>query len=223
MAKRGGDRYVWTAEQLFTLGQRYANTPTEDLAAVLGLTIEQVYRKARFLDLKKSDEYTRASLEQLSKNLNESGKRHQFPKGHKPWNDGLKGIQTGGVETRFKKGQVPHTWVPVGSFRVLDGYLYEKLTEEPGAYNKRWFAVHRTLWEQANGPVPEGSCLTFKPGRKSIVLEEITLDALELVSRRELLARNSIVNMPKPLADLVRARGLLTRAINRKSKEQSHE
>ena len=84
---------------------------------------------------------------------------------------------------------------------------------------RRWVAVHRLVWEAAHGPVPDGHVVVFLPGKRTAELDGITLDVVELVTRRELMRRNSVHQMPKELVELVRLRGVLTRQINTKAKE----
>lgn len=140
----------------------------------------------------------------------------RFHKGHTSWNKGMKGWNSGGrsAETRFKPGQLPHTWKPIGTYRVnADGYLDRKVSDT-GYPPRDWVAVHRLVWAEAHGPIPAGHSVTFKPGRRTTELERITPDALELVSRQELMRRNSVHSrLPPELARLVQLRGALIRKI----------
>ncbi len=56
---------------------------------------------------------------------------------------------------------------------------------------------------------------------KTNVLEEITIDRVECVSLAENMRRNTVHNMPKELVDVVRIRAVLTRHINRRTKNES--
>jgi len=113
-----------------------------------------------------------------------------FPKGHKPWNTGTKGL-TGANKTSFKKGVIPPNRRPVGSERVCskDGYILIKVKErDPNTgFPTRWKHKHVHLWEKENGPVPDGHCLIFKDGNK---LNCENLNNIVLVSRAELLRLN---------------------------------
>lgn len=105
-----------------------------------------------------------------------------FPKGHIPWNKGLKGIDIGGKETQFKKGDMPPNYQPVGSERVtVDGYLEVKV-KDPNV----WKGKHILIWEEHNGPVPEGHCIIFGDGNK----ENLDINNLICVSRKQLLGLN---------------------------------
>lgn len=209
---------VWTPEELLYLGTHYANTPTADIARHLGIDVDQVYKKASFLDLAKADDYVNPG----SSNLLHHGKAYRFPKGNRPWNTGTKGVVLGGIETQFKKGQMPHNWMPIGSYRINpDGFVEFKFSDEPGPYYKRWEPVHRRVWRQAHGPIPKTQKVVFKPGMKTTDPQLVTLDRLELLTHAQLMARNTIANHPPELAEVMRARGLLTRAINKRAKEST--
>lgn len=114
-------------------------------------------------------------------------KKGQFAKGHNPWNKGLKGLQIGGKETQFQKGQLPHNYKTVGSERVdkKDGYILIKV-QDHGPYQKRWRHKHVIEWEKENGPVPNGYVLVFADQDKT----NIEMDNLLLITRSELALMN---------------------------------
>lgn len=122
--------------------------------------------------------------------------------------------------TRFKKGERPHSWVPVGSCRVTkDGTLQRKVSDRKGPPNLRWRSVHELVWIEHNGPVPDGHVVVFKPGQKTTILTQITIDRVECISWAENMQRNSVhTNYPKEVAQLIQLRGVLTRKINSRSK-----
>ncbi|WKE65039.1 HNH endonuclease signature motif containing protein [Gallaecimonas kandeliae] len=118
-----------------------------------------------------------------------TGRTGCFEKGNSPHNAGVKGWQAGGrsAETRFKKGDQPSNWAPIGSERLCDGYLQRKMTDT-GYPPADWVEVHRLLWEEHHGPIPDKHVVTFKDGDKA----NITLDNLELISRAEHAMRNKM-------------------------------
>lgn len=73
--------------------------------------------------------------------------------------------------------------------------------------------MHLLLWEEVHGQIPDGHALVFKDGDKT----HITLDNLELITRAELMRRNSIQRYGKEIASLVQLRGVLLRQINRRN------
>jgi hypothetical protein len=217
-------RRRWMDWELQLLRQSYATYRSEAIAAVLGRPVGTVHQKAAKLGLAKD----RAAIAQWAReelqDPDHGFRRAQFAKGHVPANKGTRraGFAPGRMaETQFKKGAKPHTWVPVGSYRTNgDGNLERKVNDLPGPNHVRWHPVHRLVWEAAHGPVPPGHVVTFKPGRRTTELNLITLDAVELITRRERMTRNSVHTVyPPELARVARLRGLLTRAINRKAKE----
>lgn len=121
--------------------------------------------------------------------------RNHFPKGHTPWNKGMKGLSIGGEETQFKKGNTPYNHMPVGTERInSDGYADIKIAE-PNV----WLPVHRFLWEREHGPIPDGHVVIFGDGDKT----NLSLDNLILVSRKQLLGLNQR-GLIKNHADLTR-------------------
>lgn len=116
----------------------------------------------------------------------QTGRTGQFPKGLTPWNKGMKGLSFPGMEaTQFKPGNVPHTWVPIGSERITkDGYIQVKIQD--GKKQKNWRGKHILVWEEANGPLPPGHAIIFGDGNK----RNFDLDNLILVSRAQLVRMN---------------------------------
>lgn len=90
-----------------------------------------------------------------------SGYDSRFPKGHVPANKG-KHMETRGRmrDTQFRKGNRPHNAHPIGTEIVRsDGYIQVKVAD-PDV----WKLKHRIVWEQHNGPIPEGGLVVFRDG-----------------------------------------------------------
>jgi hypothetical protein len=216
-------RRPWTPTELTLLHEHYADSRTADIAAALDRTVGQVYQAAERYGLRKSDAYLRSADAYRLRRGSNVGARHRFKPGHVPANKGVKhppGWAPGNMAAhQFKPGAKPHTWVPVGSLRInSDGYLDRKVNDKPGPSSVRWKPLHRLTWEAAHGPVHAGRVVVFKPGRNTTDPKLVTLDAVECITRRELMQRNTMHNLPKPLAQLVQLRGVLNRAINQRLK-----
>jgi hypothetical protein len=212
------NRRPWTDAERDLLRAHYADTPTAELAARMGRSVKTVYSVAYKLGLRKSGTYFAAGLG--GRAGDGRGTATRFQPGHTTWNKGQRYIAGGrSAETRFKPGQIPHTWKPVGTYRVRQdvngGYLEQKMTDT-GCTRRDWIAVHRMVWEATHGPIPPGHIVAFLPGRKSIVLEEITLDGLELVSRQEMIRRNTIHRYPLEIKQNMRLLGRLKSAVAKK-------
>lgn len=230
---------LWTPEDIAKLERDYADRPTAELAAEMGVSVARVYAKANELGLHKSE----AFYESDRSGRIQRGRQHpkmiatQFQKGHVPWTAGTKGlagVHPNSVRTQFRKGEMAGAarakYVPIGTHRISkDGYLERKVTDDPALVpTRRWTAVHRLVWEEAHGPIPKTHVVCFLPGRRTNVLDEITLDALELVHRGELARRNHPRSRDPELAKLVQLKGAITRQVNRiareaKEKEDEHD
>lgn len=217
-------RKQWTAEQLETLRLEYPNTLTRDLVSKIGHSEKSIHGKAKQLGVRKSDEWLSGPMAQRLDGHRGHGNR--FKPGHKPWCAGTKGavgVQEGCRANQFKKGQMAprnqRMYIPIGGHRVnSSGYLDRKLRDD-GPPQKRFERVHRLVWIEAFGSIPEGHIVVFRDGRHTTVLDEITVDRLECITNAEHLRRRSIHSLPPELAEVARLRGRLTQAINRRTEE----
>lgn len=204
-------RKLWSDDESELLRRLYPDTDTLRVGQALGASPAQVYRRAKGLGLTKSEAFKARLAREAGARLVRSGQSTRFRPGQAPPNKGVKGWQAGGraLETQFKKGHRPHTWRPIGSEAVdADGYLKRKITEE-GKPHERWRYVHLLIWEAANGPVPDGHAVVFRDGDK----RNVELENLELVSRAELMRRNTIHQLPEPIKRVLFAKARLTRVI----------
>ena len=201
----------WLAVELSALADLYPRHTNATLAATFGRTESAINARAAKSGLVKSAEFKR-----------DCGLRSGYRRGDVPWNKGL-AFDSGGrsAETRFKPGRPARearNYLPLGSLRLSkEGHLERKTTDDPAiAPARRWVGVHRLAWQEAHGPVPAGHAVAFKSGRRTTDADAITADAVELVSRAELMRRNSVHNYPPEIARLVQLRGALNRQINKR-------
>lgn len=135
---------------------------------------------AKLLNEKFGTEYTAKQIKTFygNRKLN-SGLTGRFESGFVPPNKGKKGFYAKGSEKGwFEKGHIPTNKLPIGSvLKKADGYLWRKI----GEGSRDWKQEHILLWEEKNGPVPKGFCLTFLDGNR----ENIEISNLALVSRAE--------------------------------------
>ena len=218
----------WTPDEDETLRINYAAWPTFLIAYLLDRTVCMVANRAWKLGLKKTAAFYRNPMAYLwNSTRHPNCAKSRFRKGQVPPNKGKRmspELYAKCAPTMFKKGELTgaarHNYAPIGSTRIVYGNLERKVTDDPSIYPaKRWRPVHRMVWEAAHGPVPRGRVVVFKPGMHSIVEAEITIDRLELVTRRELMARNTIHNYPEEIVRATQQRAVLTRVINRIQKE----
>lgn len=211
----------------------YPHLTGADMAKVLKRSERSVYQRATALGLHKSPEFLASDRSGRVQRGRKDPRlmATQFKPGFTPWNKGVKG-STGLHEacrrTQFKKGQMAgaaqRNYKPVGSLRISkDGYLERKVTDDHPVPTRRWTGVHRLVWEAAHGPIPAGYAVVFRPGRFTTNPDAITEDGLELVTRAELMRRNTVHNYPPELARLVQLKGAINRQVNRIAREaQEH-
>lgn len=217
----------WSQSEIDILTRLYADTPTKEIAAKLSRTTGQIYRKAAALGLKKSPAYLASP--KSGRTNGKQGISTRLKKGMTPWNKGKKGstgTHPNSRRTQFKKGNMSgaaqHNYVPVGSLRITkDGYLERKVTDDHPVPARRWVALHRLVWEAANGPIPKNHIVRFKDGMRTAIEDEVTLDRIECISLAENMRRNSLHRYPKEIGDAIRARAVLNRRINHVEKHQS--
>lgn len=124
-----------------------------------------------------------------------NGNTGWFQKNHPPANKGKKITEYMSPEavekvrkTAFKKGSRPPNEMPVGTEIVnkySDGYRIRKVSMN-GRQNERWKFVHRLVWEEHNGPIPEGGCIVFRDGDKM----NCNIENLAMLTHAELSVMN---------------------------------
>ncbi|TPN34988.1 HNH endonuclease [Mesorhizobium sp. B1-1-6] len=110
------------------------------------------------------EDTTPAKLHSLRKREGwKTGRTGQFEKGSVPSTKGKKmPFNPNSAVTQFKKGQLPHNHRGPGHESVGDdGYIWIVTDQRnPWTGASTWRVhKHRWLWEQANGPVPQGMVL----------------------------------------------------------------
>ena len=179
----------YTELQLIFLRRGYRN-----------LTIRELTRA--FNDLFEEDRTEQMIKATLKRHGFGSGRTGNFEKGIRPWNKGTKGQGlTSANSGSFKKGSAPPNRRSLGSERIClkDGYILVKVAETNPhtGFPTRFKHKHAHIWEQANGPVPDGMVVFFVDGDKT----HCDLGNLKLISRAELLIANQLGYSDAP-ADL---------------------
>lgn len=213
-------RRPWTETELQHLLRDYADTPTKVLAKRLNRPINSVYQKAHNLSLKKSAEFLASEASGRLVPGDERGEAGRFAAGKTPWNKGRKGFDAGGRshETRFKpgdrRGKAAKLYQPIGTERITkDGYRQRKVNDDM-PLQRRWKMVQVIVWEEHNGPVPDGYAVTFRDGDR----QNCAIDNLALISRVELMKRNTVQRFPAELREVMRMKASVTRQINKRAK-----
>lgn len=215
MAARGYKR--WTEAEKRKLRRLYADTGTAELAEMFGRSYSGVYGVASQMGLKKSPEYIKKLLEIEGEKLKVAGAKSRFKKGNIPPQKGKKPsekVMAGLRKNMFRKGNIPHNVKHDGYERVnVDGYIEVRVSI--GKYAQK----HRLIWEQAYGKVPEGFIVSFKDGNRL----NCTLENLHLITRQDIMARNSYHRLPGELKDAIRLVGKIKKHIHGKEQNRGSE
>lgn len=113
----------------------------------------------------------------------------RIKKGNVPPNKGKKlspELYAKAAGTMFKKGHIPQNKMQVGEYtHTTDGYMVRKVQDE-GTQRERFVFVHREVWEQHHGPIPEGKMVSFLDGNK----DNCEIENLVLLDNDENLEMN---------------------------------
>jgi hypothetical protein len=189
----------------------YPNHSTKYIAELLGVTISKVYNTAWGAKVKKSAEYM---LTPASGRIIEPSVANQFKPGHTPHNKGKQmdaEIYEKVAPTMFKKGNKPANTKPVGTINVRadsSGRLYQYIKIK----DSHWELLQRHVWTKANGEIPRGSVVIFLDGNYL----NCDISNLQVISRRENMARNTIQRYPAELQEVMKLTSKLKRKTNGK-------
>ncbi len=194
---------------------------TQAVADAIGRTVTSVRAYAAKHGLKKSAAFMASDASGRMKKGDARGAATRLKKGNVPPNKGKKmpaHIKAKSAHTWFKKGQLPYNTKHDGhvSVRVdADGRRYYWIRVGLA----EWKHLHRKLWEDAHGPVPEGHVVAFKDGNQM----HCVLENLECITAAERLRRTSIHTLPEELKRTVQAKGVLKRMINKRNKDHEQQ
>ena len=216
---RAGKR-LWSTPDDALLRKIYPDEPNPAIARRLRRTVTAIYGRAGVLGLHKSAAYMAGPHACRLRRGDHVGARFRFSKGHVPANKGLRrpGWGPGRMKaTQFRPGVPSWRTMPIGGTRLVDGYLYRKVSATPCVpWTVNWKPDHVLLWSAVHGPVPPGHALVFRNRDRT----DVRLENLECLTRRELMARNTVHNLPKPLAQTIQLLGALNRQVRRRTREE---
>jgi len=194
--------------------KRYPFESTAEIAKDLGLTISQVYNIAYRYKIHKDPDYLKTAASGRYNVGTKSNQATQFKPGHIPVNKGKKmaaEVYTAVAPTMFKKGNKPYNTQPIGTIHVRadkTGRLYQYIKIK----DSHWELLHRYVWTQANGEIPAGSVVIFLDGN----FMNCELNNLQVISRKENMARNTIQRYPAELQELMKLTSKLKNKTNGK-------
>lgn len=163
--------------------KEYLNMPFKQLAMHIGKSYTFLITRMRQLELV-------VPREIIEQRINDS----RIKKGTIPPNKGKSQSEYMSIEaiertkeTRFKKGNIPHNTVEGdGAIRIR-----HKKGEHPYKYIRlelgKWELLHRHIWKEHKGKIPDKHIITFKDGNTM----NCVLENLECISQKENAIRNS--------------------------------
>ena len=88
--------------------------------------------------------------------------------------------------------------------------MYRKVSDT-GSRTVDWRPVSHLVWEEVNGKVPKGCMISFKDGN----VKNVDIDNLELLTRQEMVSRNSSSRYPEEVRKLIAVKREFTRRMNK--------
>ena len=197
MTATGTKQRPWTDAEDALMRMLYKQIAASELGEMLGRTKSAVKNRAQVLKISAPGE-----------------NNGSFRKGHATWNKGKKGLCfPGSVATQFKKGIIPKNRREVGDIRInSEGRLDIKVA--PG--KQQWVQLSHYNWKQKYGSYPHKDMALAYIDKNP---HNCAVENLELVTRAELMRRNSYHNYGKEIAQIVQLRGALARKINNIKKQ----
>lgn len=212
-------RHHTTEDDIEYIREHYATMTVHEIAKERSMSKTTVSAVAHAHGLRKTREWIAERARLRSSDPNHGGRATRFQKGRTPFQKGKKieewmspeGIANSS-RTRFKKGRPSLNHRPVGSERVnVDGYIEVKIAEP-----NKWRQKQRVVWEEAYGPVPAGSMVSFIDGNK----QNCELSNLMVMTRADNLRRTSLHNYPAEVREIIHMRAVLKRHINTQKRKR---
>ena len=194
-------KLLYTEEELEIIRKLYATTPAKVIATWMPHSSISISKKAHSMGLRKDKKYLsehakKIALEQWQNEKTSAIARNTcFYKGHTPWNKGQKLSEEHKAKLTavYKKGNLPHNNLPIGSIRNINKYIEIKYE------NHKWMSLARYNWEQVHGPIPKDMCVFKLDGD----IDNNDISNLCLVTRKDLAQLNRKHNkIPQELKEL---------------------
>lgn len=198
--------HLYTQYEIDTILQMFPNHTSKQIAEKLGLNMKNIDNKIRAMrkqgfELKKCADYEYFYFKKGHNGGN------QFAKGSIPFNKGIKGIIKK-HSTSFKKGNIPHNIMPIGSFKKSGDYQYIKI----GMPNT-WEAHQRHIYQKHHSVIlQKNDMIVFIDGNKL----NFAIENLLRITRTENIAKNSIQNLPAELKKSIFLVTKIKRILNEK-------
>lgn len=199
----------FTNEEYKYIQQHYIDKTITNIAKDLGRHLGSVAGRMRFLGLS-----IPAHIIAERKRIPPKVRKGCFKKGDIPYNKGKKmdpKTYSKCRKTMFQPGHEPHNTKHNGAVSIRKdhkGILYKHIRIEKG----KWEPLHRKVWEDAYGPIPEGMIIVFKDKNQF----NCDIENLEMISKEENMIRNSIMRYPEGLRTAIKRVRKIEKLTNKK-------
>ena len=179
---RGNYKYYngkkqWTSEEYWKFQKKYPQGMFEFIRDnSQGASSREM---AEMVNERFGTEFTATGMKQFRQRHGiKSGCTGWFQKEHAPGNKGKKleeyvtdperlaDIRARMEPTQFKKGERPINEMPIGSIVINSGGYKLRKKQMEGSLWERWEFLHRAVWIEHNGEIPEGMVVSFRDGDK---------------------------------------------------------
>lgn len=185
-------RIEFTPEQLERIRLLYPTTSDKQLADEMGCSTKPIRRAAKEMGITKCPEYmdsVNSGIKKMIKLSKQGRLGGGTARGTKPFN-----THPIGTEVEKKNGGMVYRKVSDTGVRIVD-----------------WRPVSHLVWEEVNGKVPKGCMISFKDGN----VKNVDIDNLELLTRQEMVSRNSSSRYPEEVRKLIAVKREFTKRMNK--------
>lgn len=205
-----------TPEQVQVILSRYPNEKAADLARDFDVPVYIIYSAAKRYGIKKSDEFMSSPDSGRMQPGQCISPETQFKKGQQSATKGkrIEAIIKNEQKLKhwrenclWKKGHKPYNTGKDGDvrWRSNPGYYFIRISEN------KWEFLHRRIWEQKHGPVPEGCNIIFIDGDR----RNCNIENLRCVSNAELAEMNRHTKYPIELRRAIELNNKLKKTIKK--------
>lgn len=191
-----GVKKPWTDAEDDYLRKHYPDGSIDMICDALGRSKYSVAKRVDIIGVRRSAAYMAALHAKNGRFLTKAGVKNRFKKGGV---SALKGKRLEDImspealenskKTRFKKGQTPHNYKPIGYERVtVDGYVEVKVRDDAHDSKNNFELKQRIIWAEHNGPVPPGHVVEFIDGNRY----NFSVQNLRLITREQNLLANTV-------------------------------
>jgi len=194
---------------------RYPYERTAEIAKDYDVNVNRIYNVAKLHGIKKSEEFLNSPKSGRMQKGQCLSPKTQFKKGNSPETKGKrieaiiksKEALDAWKKSLFKPGQKPYNTGKNGEirWRKNPGYYFIRLADN------KWELYHRYLWEEQNGPVPDGHNIIFIDGNH----HNCKIDNLRCVSGAELAEMNRHTKYPAELRKAIELNNKLKKTIKK--------